>query len=140
MRNTRRIPRVLVLLALGACVVGATQALHGSGWGPALRSVADRLLPNPTVLMYVHAPAAESYAETYTDATGAGANYVYHVVGADARGATRELQLIFFGAKADGTGLLEIEAKGGTGVRYHHVAEANVPTAALEALRTPGPE
>lgn len=121
MRNTRRIPRVLVLLALGACVVGATQALHGSGWGPALRSVADRLLPNPTVLMYVHAPAAESYAETYTDATG-------------------ELQLIFFGAKADGTGLLEIEAKGGTGVRYHHVAEANVPTAALEALRTPGPE
>lgn len=123
MRNTRRIPRVLVLLALGACVVGATQALHGSGWGPALRSVADRLLPNPTVLMYVHAPAAESYAETYTDATSAG--------------ATRELQLIFFGAKADGTGLLEIEAKGGTGVRYHHVAEANVPTAALEALRTP---
>ena len=116
MRRKPLAAAVLALLAV-ALVLGGN-ALLDAGWGPALRSVADRVLPNPEVAMWAPAPEPGSHASSYADATGAGANYVYLVDAADAEGNVRELQLIFFGRESDGEGWLEIEARGGSGVRY----------------------
>ena len=68
------------------------------------------------------------------DATGAGANYVYLVDAADDRGNVRELQLIFFGRESDGEGWIEIEVRGGSGVRYRACDAAEAPAAARGAL------
>ena len=80
------------------------------------------------------APEPGSHASSYADATGAGANYVYLVDAADDRGNVRELQLIFFGRESDGEGWLEIEARGGSGVRYRACDAAEAPEAARGAL------
>lgn len=53
---------------------------------------------------------------------------------ADDRGNVQELQLIFFGRESDGEGWLEIEARGGSGVRYRACDAAQAPAAARRAL------
>ena len=53
---------------------------------------------------------------------------------ADDRGNVQELQLIFFGRESDGEGWLEIEARGGSGVRYRACDAAEAPAAARGAL------
>lgn len=53
---------------------------------------------------------------------------------ADDRGNVRELQLIFFGRESDGEGWLEIEARGGSGVRYHACDAAEAPATARRTL------
>lgn len=63
-----------------------------------------------------------------------GSNYVYLVDAADDGGNVRELQLIFFGRESDGEGWLEIEACGGSGVRYRACDAAQAPAAARGAL------
>ena len=114
----RRKPLAAMLVLLSVALVLGGNTLLDAGWGPVLRSVADRVLPNPEVAMWAPAPEPGSHASSYADATGAGANYVYLVDAADAEGNVRELQLIFFGRESDGEGWLEIEARGGSGVRY----------------------
>ena len=129
--------RMLRLLAIALLVAGAIaggNALASTGWAPALRSVADRILPYPEVTMWAPAPEPGSHVSTYADATGAGSNYVYDVQAADANGDTRELQLIFFGRESDGEGWLEIEARGGSGVRYRACDADEAPAAARQAL------
>ena len=59
---------------------------------------------------------------------------VYMDWAADADGNVRELQLIFFGRESDGEGWLEIEARGGSGVRYRTCDESDVPSVARTAL------
>ena len=131
----RRKPLAAAVLALlAAALVLGGSALLDAGWGPALRSVADRVLPNPEVAMWAPAPEPGSHASSYADATGAGANYVYLVEAADAEGNVRELQLIFFGRESDGEGWLEIEARGGSGVRYRACDADEAPAAARGAL------
>ena len=131
----RRKPLAAAVLALlAAALVLGGSALLDAGWGPALRSVADRVLPNPEVAMWAPAPEPGSHASSYADATGAGANYVYLVEAADAEGSVRELQLIFFGRESDGEGWLGIEARGGSGVRYRACEAAEAPAAARRAL------
>ena len=130
----RRKPLAAVLVLLSAALVLGGNALFDAGWGSALRSVADRVLPNPEVAMWAPAPDPGSHASSYADATGAGANYVYLVETADAEGIVRELQLIFFGRESDGEGWLEIEARGGSGVRYRACDAAQAPAAARRAL------
>ena len=110
----RRKPLAAVLALLSAALVLGGNALLDAGWGSALRSIADRVLPNPEI-----APVA---------------NYVYLVDAADDRGNVRELQLIFFGRESDGEGWLEIEARGGSGVRYRACNAAEAPAAARGAL------
>ena len=135
MRSARgRVARAVALACLAAALALGGWALLDSGWGPALRSVADRVLPYPEVAMWAKEPAAGSHVGTYADATGWGANYVYLVRAADASGSVRELQLIFFGREADGRGWLLVEARGGSGVHYREVEEGEVPEAAREAL------
>ena len=130
----RRKPLAAVLVLLSAALVLGGNALLDAGWGSALRSVADRALPNPEVAMWAPAPDPGSHASSYADATGAGANNVYLVEAADAEGNVRELQLIFFGRESDGEGWLEIEARGGSGVRYRACNAAEAPAAAHGAL------
>lgn len=131
----RRKPLVAAMIALLAvALVLGGNALLDAGWGPVLRSVADRVLPNPEVAMWAPAPDPGSHASSYADATGAGANYVYLVEAADAEGNVRELQLIFFGRESDGEGWLEIEVRGGSGVRYRACNAAEAPAAARGAL------
>lgn len=131
----RRKPLAAAVLALlAAALVLGGSALLDAGWGPALRSVADRVLPNPEVAMWAPAPEPGSHASSYADATGAGTNYVYLVEAADAVGNVRELQLIFFGRESDGEGWLEIEARGGSGVRYRACDADEAPAAARGAL------
>lgn len=132
MRRKPLVAAVLALLAV-ALVLGGS-ALLDAGWGPALCSVADRMLPNPEVAMWAPAPEPGSHVSSYADATGAGANYVYLVDAADAEGNVRELQLIFFGRESDGEGWLEIEARGGSGVRYRACDADEAPAAARGAL------
>ena len=81
MRRKPLFAAMLALLAV-ALVLGGN-ALLDAGWGPILRSVADRVLPNPEVAMWAPAPDPGSHASSYADATGAGANYVYLVEAAD---------------------------------------------------------
>ena len=130
----RRKPLAAVLVLLSAALVLGGNTLLDAGWGPVLRSVADRVLPNPEVAMWAPAPEPGSHASSYADATGAGTNYVYLVDAADAEGNVRELQLIFFGRESDGEGWLEIEARGGSGVRYRACNAAQAPAAARRAL------
>lgn len=102
--------------------------------GSALRSIADRVLPDTEIAMWAPAPEPGSHASFYADATGAGANYVYLVDAADGRGNVRDLQLIFFGRESDGEGWLEIEARGGSGVRHCACDAAEAPAAARRTL------
>lgn len=135
MNRPHRIARVVAtVIAVGALAL-AGRALLDAGWGPALRSLADRVLPQPEVTMWAPAPSAGSHASAYADATGAGTNYVYLVEAADENGGTRNLQLIFFGGESSGVGWLEIETRGGSGVRHLPCDEGDVPRAAREALR-----
>lgn len=130
-----RKPLAAVLALLSAALVLGRNALLDAGWGgSALRSIADRVLPNPENAMWAPAPEPGSHASSYADATGAGANYVYLVDAADDRGNVRELQLIFFGRESDGEGWLGIEARGGSGVRYRACEAAEAPAAARGAL------
>lgn len=134
----RRIIRPLATALLVGLVVAGGVALADAGWGAALRSVADRILPYPEVTMWAPAPVTASHVETYADATGAGTNYVYLVRAADADGAVRELQLIFFGAPSSGEGWLAIEARGGSGVHYQTCSAKDVPADARAALNHEG--
>lgn len=52
----RRKPLTTVLVLLSAAFVLGGNALLDAGWGSALRSIADRVLPNPEIAMW--APAA----------------------------------------------------------------------------------
>ena len=79
----RRRPLAAVLALLSAALVLGGNALLDAGWGSALRSIADRVLPNPEIAMWAPAPEPGSHASSYADATGAGANYVYLVDAAD---------------------------------------------------------
>lgn len=131
----RRRPLAAVLALLSAALVLGGNALLDAGWGgSALRSIADRVLPNLEIAMWAPALGPGSHASSYADATGAGANYVYLVDAADDRGNVRELQLIFFGRESDGEGWVEIEARGGSGVRYHACDAAEAPVAARRTL------
>ena len=51
-----RKPLAAVLVLLSAALVLGGNALLDAGWGSALRSIADRVLPNPEVAMW--APTA----------------------------------------------------------------------------------
>lgn len=54
----RRRPLAAVLALLSAALVLGGNALLDAGWGSALRSIADRALPNPEIDMWAPAPAA----------------------------------------------------------------------------------
>lgn len=133
-----RMPRIACAAIVCALVCAlapiAQNLLAQTGWGAALRSVSDRVLPNPRTTMWAPSPDPDSFTAAYADATGAGENLVYLVDAADGSGSVSELQLIFFGGRPDGEGWLEIEARGGSGVRYRSCANSDVPAAAREAL------
>ena len=52
----RRKPLATVLVLLSAAFILGGNALLDAGWGSALRSIADRVLPSPEIAMW--APAA----------------------------------------------------------------------------------
>lgn len=52
----RRRPLAAMLVLLSVALVLGGNALLEAGWGSALRSIADRVLPNPEIVML--APAA----------------------------------------------------------------------------------
>lgn len=52
----RRKPLAAVLALLSAALVLGGNALLDAGWGSALRSIVDRVLPNPEITMW--APSA----------------------------------------------------------------------------------
>ena len=54
----RRRPLAAVPALLSAALVLGGNALLDAGWGSALRSIADRVLPNPEIVMWAPAPAA----------------------------------------------------------------------------------
>ena len=54
----RRKPLAAVLVLLSAALVLGGNPLLEVGWGSALRSIADRVLPNPEITMWAAAPAA----------------------------------------------------------------------------------
>lgn len=54
----RRRPFAVALVLLSAALVLGGNALLDVGWGSVLRSIADRVLPNPEIDMWAPAPAA----------------------------------------------------------------------------------
>ncbi len=54
----RRRPFAVALVLLSAALVLGGNALLDAGWGSALRSITDRVLPNPEIDMWAPAPAA----------------------------------------------------------------------------------
>lgn len=134
MPNPARFRAVALLFpALFACILLSG---CGGGWGVAVSSLFDRVfMPQETV--WAASPEPDSFTESYADATGAGTNYVYRVQGATADGSPVEVTLISYGGKTSGEGWLQIEAHGGSGVRYRTIDERDVPLAAHEALAAP---
>ncbi len=130
----RTLARGVLTVTFALAAAGSLGGCSTGGWGAVIRSSIDRLIPQPEVVRYARTPAAGSHVDAYADATGAGTNYVYLVEAASAQGDVRKLQLIYFGAEADGTAWLEVESKGGTGVRYRAIDEGDVPAAAAESL------
>lgn len=53
-----RKPLTAALVLLSTALVLGGNALLDAGWGSALRSIADRVLPNPEITMWAAAPAA----------------------------------------------------------------------------------
>lgn len=53
----RRRPLAAMLALLSAALLLGGNALLDAGWGSALRSITDRVLPNPEVTMWAPAPA-----------------------------------------------------------------------------------
>lgn len=53
----RRRPLASMLVLLSAALVLGGNALLDAGWGSALRSIADRVLPNPEIVMLTPAAA-----------------------------------------------------------------------------------
>ena len=53
-----RKPLTAALVLLSAALVLGGNALLDAGWGSTLRSIADRVLPNPEITMWAAAPAA----------------------------------------------------------------------------------
>ena len=53
----RRKPLAVMLVLLSAALVLGGNALLDAGWGSALRSIADRVLPNPEIVMLTPAVA-----------------------------------------------------------------------------------
>lgn len=54
----RRRPLAAMLVLLSAALVLGGNVLLDADWGSALRSIADRVLPNPEITMWAPAPAA----------------------------------------------------------------------------------
>ena len=52
----RRKPLAAMFVLLSAALVLGGNALLDAGWGSALRSIADRVLPNPEIAMWAPAP------------------------------------------------------------------------------------
>ena len=65
----RRRPLAAVLALLSAALVLGGNALLDAGWGSALRSIADRVLPNPEVTMW--RPRPRLHAGLWTAERGA---------------------------------------------------------------------
>lgn len=129
-----RRPLASMLVLLSAALVLGGNALLDAGWGSALRSIADRVLPNPEIAMWAPRPSPAATRAPTPTPPGTGTNYVYLVDAADDRGNVREFQLNFFGRESDGEGWLEIEARDGSGVRYRACDAAEAPAAARRAL------
>lgn len=53
----RRKPLAAMFVLLSAALVLGGNALLDAGWGSALRSIADRVLPNPEIVMLTPAAA-----------------------------------------------------------------------------------
>ena len=64
----RRKPLAAVLALLSAALVLGGNTLLDAGWGSALRSITDRVLPNPEIAMWAPAPEPGSHASSYADA------------------------------------------------------------------------
>lgn len=58
---------VKIILTLTAALVLGGNALLGAGWGSTLRSIADRVLPNPETAMWAPAPEAPAAARGALD-------------------------------------------------------------------------
>lgn len=63
----RRKPLATMLVLLSAALVLGGNALLDAGWGSALRSIADRVLPNPETAMWAPAPEAPAAARGALD-------------------------------------------------------------------------
>lgn len=63
----RRKPLAAVLALLSAALVLGGNALLDAGWGSALRSIADRGLPNPEIATWAPAPEAPAAARGALD-------------------------------------------------------------------------
>ncbi len=129
--------RHAVLFSLAAAAIASILLFTScsGGWGAVGRSVLDRVVPGPEITMWAQTPQPDASVDSYSDATGAGTNYVYEVDAVTEQGDRRELTIISFGGKATGEGYLEIDAKGGSGIRYRAVDEADVPERARAALQ-----
>lgn len=123
-------------LTLAVAAVLASAVLQGcdGGWGPVLKSGADRLLPTPQYTAWARCPDPDSYSDWYRDASGSYTNYVYDVEAATGKGERVTVTIILFGRKASGEGWIEIDAKGTSGVHYESVDEGEVPKPARDAL------
>ena len=66
----RRRPLAAMLALLSAALLLGGNALLDAGWGSALRSIADRVLPNPEIPMW--APAPEPGADPIAPVWGRG--------------------------------------------------------------------
>lgn len=84
--------------------------------------------------MWAASPDPDGFTDSYADATGAGTNYVYLVDAVAQTGAHRQVTIISFGGKAKGSGYLEIEVRGTSGIHYDAASEDDVPAAVRAEL------
>uniref|UniRef100_UPI000FF3A477 hypothetical protein n=1 Tax=Collinsella sp. AF15-51 TaxID=2292214 RepID=UPI000FF3A477 len=61
----RRKPLAAMFVLLSAALVLGGNALLDAGWGSALRSIADRVLPNPEIAMLLASIYFSPFSPTY---------------------------------------------------------------------------
>lgn len=130
----RRKPLAAVLALLSVALVLGGNALLDAGWGSALRSIADRMLPNPEITMWRPRPSpAATRAPTPTPPRRGRTTSTWWT-----RRTTGAMSESSSSSSSDGSrtarGWLEIEARGGSGVRYRACDAAEAPAAARGAL------
>ena len=161
----RKITRTAMALAVICAVALAAAALAANLFpGNIASQLIDRANPlAPSTTAYARVPPANSYADSWRDASGAYDDYRYLVDAADAQGAPLRVSVNAFGAKlgeaaqpattqpeaaqeADAAGApaapanaeplawMRLQVKGSTTVTWEYVAEEDVPRAAADVL------
>ncbi len=129
----RRRPLAAMLILLSAALVLGGNALLDAGWGSALRSIAERALPNHRSPCGRPRPSPAATRASTPTPPGRGKLRLSWWTRRTTE-AMSESSSSSSSAGVERRGLVRVEARGGSGVRYRACDAAEAPAAARRAL------